>query len=367
MDVPLFGKVKVKKGSSSSPFSAVTDFAGDVIDTAGEIVTAPINVVAKATKSIPVLGDVTRIVSKAASAPIDLASSIASGARIDRAVIGHLKAQLKTVKEAAPYAQMVISVVPGVGTGVSAAIAAGVALAEGRSIDEIGKAAIRGSIPGGPIAVAAYDTALRVAAGGNVAQAAIESARAALPENVRQAFDVGLAVVTGENIQNAITNGLVALAPEQVQQVLSAGERAIASVPGLKAVAQAAKNSHETYGMRLASGLLSQAGVNQKAVAALRDRLAPNQKAGFDAVLRAQESDVAWLGDVLNPPLPPAGRRPPAVQPVATRPAPARPPALTPVQAPVRPPPAVRPVVRAAPASTAVRVPGRVVYGPYPG
>lgn len=352
------------------PLDPITDVVETVVETTGNIVTAPVDAVVAATRSIPVLGDVTRIVGAAASAPLHLASSIASGARIDRAVVGHLKSQLKTLKEAAPYAQMVVSVVPGVGTGVAAAIGAGAALAEGKSIDEIAKAAIRSALPGGPVAAAAYDTALRVAGGANVTQATLEGTRAALPESARQAFDVGLAVVTGENIQNALASGLANLAASQVQQISVEGAKALAGSADLRTVLQGVPTDDARKGVAFAAGLLSQSGVNQKALAAVRNKLPAAQRQGFDSLLRSQAGDIAWLADVVDPP----ARRPPALRPapvpVSRPPAlvpatpPRRPPALAPVAPPTAPTAAAAP--RVPPALTAPGGPAQRRYGPYP-
>ena len=146
-----------------------------------------------------VISEAVSIVGGAAAQPFRLAQSIASGERIDKAFVDNFKRDLALIKEAAPLAQAVVSFVPGVGTGVAAAIGAGVAIAEGRDIDEIAKAAIRGAVPGGPAAVAAFDAALKIGAGENVGKAVLESAREAVPAQYRQAFDIGLADVTGEN------------------------------------------------------------------------------------------------------------------------------------------------------------------------
>ena len=51
---------------------------------------------------------------------------------------------------------MVVSFVPAVGPGISGALAAGVALANGQRIDQAMVEAVKGAIPGGPIAKAAF-------------------------------------------------------------------------------------------------------------------------------------------------------------------------------------------------------------------
>jgi len=70
--------------------------------------------------------------------PAELAVAVViDGKRIDQAVLDDIKHQVRSFQQVAPYAQMVISVVPGIGPGVSAALSAGLALAEGQSIDDV--------------------------------------------------------------------------------------------------------------------------------------------------------------------------------------------------------------------------------------
>jgi len=267
-------------------------------------ITAPVHAIASVTSKIPVLGPITHIVDAAASAPANVAVAIASGQRLDHVAIDALKAQLKIVKEVAPYAQTVVSFVPGIGTGVAAAIGAGAALAEGQSITEVAKAAVRGALPGGAIAQAGFDTAMKVAAGGNVAQAALESARNLLPSDVaKKAFDVGLAVVTGEKIQTALTKGLLSIAPGQLQTVLEAGQKALASTPALAAAFKSIAPGGATSGFNLAAGLLSHTGLNEKALSAVRSQLPPDVVQGFDAALKTQISNIGWLKNVVNAPV----------------------------------------------------------------
>ena len=241
---------------------------------------SPITAAVNAVEKIPVVGSVVKIVGDAASAPVNLVTSIASGERIDHALVDNFKAQLKTVKEVAPYAATVVSFVPGIGTGVAAAIGAGAALAEGQSITSAIKAGIRDAIPGGTIAAAGFDAAMKVASGENVGKAALESARNLIPPGAGQkAFDIGLAVVTGEKLQTALANGLVSLAPGQLQNVLAIGTDAIKSTPGLanvvKDLAPAA-----TEGATLAAGLLSHSGVNEKSLTAVRKHTTSRGRAG---------------------------------------------------------------------------------------
>lgn len=318
-----------KDDASSSPFDFIVD-AGKAVVHAGESVV-------HAVSKVPVIGDVTQIVADTYTAPFKLVDSIASGARLDKAALGAIKEQVRIAKAAAPYAQTVVALVPGVGTGVAAAIGAGAALAEGQSITEAAKAAIRGSVPGGALGATAFDTAMKVAAGENVGQAALESARNLVPDGpARQAFDIGVAVATGEKLQNALARGLMNMTSKQIGDLGMAGAKIISSTPGLsdafKAISEKAKP-----GFTLAAGLLGQAGINEKALTAVRSKLSSDLRAGFDAALRAQEAHLPWLKNVTNPPPP---EPIPTAPPVRLTAAPKPPPAPVRLTAAPKPPPA---------------------------
>ncbi len=309
---------------------------------------------------VDVVEDVSGIVIDAATAPAKLALAIASGQRIDKALLDAAKNQLKIIKEAAPYAQAVIAVVPGVGTGVSAAISAGAAIAEGKPIDEIVKDAVRGAIPGGAIAAAGFDAALKVAAGGNVLESTLSVAREALPSDAaKKAFDIGLAVATGENVQKTFTNALVSsIGGGVAQDVMKAGLYSmLANQPLAAGLKNIPLGTVMEQGYKLAAGLLAAKGINEKSMTEARKNLNGEALQGFDAALKTQEARTPWVKTVLSTPLPAKAPTLKAVTPRAP-PAPPKPPtlkAVTPKAAPAKP---------ATPASGAPP-PGKK-YGPYP-
>lgn len=267
------------------------------LDDLGDAVSA----VGHAIGKIPVIGDVTHIAAEAIASPLKLARNIATGQRLDHALMGSLKDQVKIIKDVAPYAQTVASLVPGIGTGVSAMIGAGTALAEGKSLDEVTKAAIKGALPGGPAAAAGFDLATKVLSGENVGQAALESARNMVPPGPAQkAFDVGVAVATGEKLQNAVARGLTDIAAGDLAKVVQAGQQAVLTVPGLAAAKKLIAVGPASKGFDVAAGLLSHAGVNQKGIEAVRAKLEPAVRHGFDAALKTQEKHHPWLGNVLS-------------------------------------------------------------------
>lgn len=379
----------VKQALRHGSFHSSTSFTpGAAIASVAKAVAAPVTAVVHAVEKIPVIGDAVRITSEVATAPLRIASNIASGARLDHVALAALKDQIKTVKDAAPYAQTVVSLVPGIGTGVSAAIGAGAALAEGQSITEIGKAAIRGALPGGPLAAAGFDAALKIASGENVAQATLESSRNLIPEGPgRKAFDIGLAVVTGEKIQTALANGLVSIAPGQMQEILAAGQKALTATPSLANAIKSVAPGAAAQGFQIAAGLLSSTGMNEKALAAARNGLPANVRQGFDEALKTQIPHLAWLANVVASP----SASPAAAAVKAAAPVPAQLRTMDPPKRPAAPAPAAPlktldppkraaapaplktldpPKRAAAPAPAAATkapvAPGVFVYAPYP-
>lgn len=211
-------------------------FLKKIVQTAGKVAMAPANLVAKGASKIPVIGKPLAAAVNLGNAPIALVNSVAQGERIDHAVLNNIKTQVKEVKEVAPYAKMVVSLVPGVGTAVAAAIAAGAALAEGQSITSALLEGVKGAIPGGALAQAAFSVsadlvqgksvsdsvvnaipmsetqkvalkttvtlAKDLAAGKNISKPALEAAKSQLPPDVQNAINIGTAMGFAANIQN---------------------------------------------------------------------------------------------------------------------------------------------------------------------
>ncbi len=102
-----------------------------------------------------------------------------------------------------PYVQSVMSFVPGVGTGISAALGAAQALADGRRIDEAIIAGARGAIPGGPMAQMAFDAAWGLAHGRPIDTSVLGALRERLPAGLAQrAFDTGVALAAAKTAQD---------------------------------------------------------------------------------------------------------------------------------------------------------------------
>jgi hypothetical protein len=174
-------------------------------------------------------------------APFSVANAVASGQRIDKVALGHLTSQIGAIRDVAPYVQTVVSIVPGVGAGVSGAIGASLALASGQNITTALKEGVKGALPGGPLAKAAFDlgeaavqgkpldqlalaalplsadqkrlvatglnTAKDLAHGKRLDAALMNTALAALPPEARKAVTVGMALGNGQVLQAARAAG----------------------------------------------------------------------------------------------------------------------------------------------------------------
>lgn len=292
-----------------------------------------VNAVGKLAGKVPVIGGGLKgVFTLTIAGPFNIADGIARGQRIDKVALNHLKTQVGAVKEVAPYAQMVIQIVPGVGQGLSGAIAASLALAQGQPISKAILEGLKGAIPGGPAAKAAFDvssavvsgkaidqvalaalplndtqkkalssalaTAKAVASGQRVDHVVFDAAMKQLPAEVQKAVNIGVAVGQGQNLQK------IAQANINVSAVGNLGKMgaAIANAnPILKAGGQVLKDANSKQGFAIATGLMNEKGLKPIHITAIRAKLGPEQKKGFDMALSAHiglaNSKVPTKGD----------------------------------------------------------------------
>lgn len=239
-----------QKYDSGGIINAIGNFVGNVVKTAGHAVGTVVHSiqnaageVGKVIAKIPIVGGVISAVFdfayQSTMGVVNLAVAIViEGKRVDQAILNTLKKQLQAFKQVAPYAQMVISVIPGIGQGVSAALSAGLALAEGQSIGDAVKAGLIGALPGGPLVKAAatmgLETIQHVARGERVdlatlAQTAggIASSALGLPIVAKNALLAGIstvgAIVKGQPLDKAVTDGAIKGLPisEQVKSAMT--------------------------------------------------------------------------------------------------------------------------------------------------
>lgn len=274
---------------SINPIKAVTaaaKWAGRAVGTVAHVAGAAIHEAADVMGHIPIVGGPLHTVLDAAN-PFAVIEHIAKGERIDKAVLGDLKNKLAAVKEVAPYAAAVASMVPGVGSSVAAALTTAAALASGRSITDAVVEGVRGALPGGQLAASAFDTAVALGKGKRIDQALLDAARNQLPAEARGAFDTGLAVIHGQNLQKALVSGVQSMGKEQLAKLADMGDRVVGATETLSKL-RAMVPDPQHAGFNLALGVMSHTGVTPASLYAIRMRLSPVAKVGFDKGLISQ-------------------------------------------------------------------------------
>lgn len=275
--------------------------------------------VGRAVGKVPVIGKGLKgVFDLTANAPLQLAGKVASGQRLDRVAISTMQSQIKAAKSVAPYAQAVLSAVPVVGTGINAGLSTGLALASGRPLTAALMAGVRGALPGGAIAGAAFDVgkaavegkplssvalaalpvdpkarqaiamglnaAGRIAKGQRVDDAIMRQADAAmnlLPKVQRDALKTGIAVAQGQNLQKIAIRHV---RPEAVETLRRAGAVRLQGLPSVLARGKALPNEAQP-GFAAAIGMLAAKPAAPFQVAAIRANLPAVQRAGFDAAV----------------------------------------------------------------------------------
>ncbi len=238
----FFGSIAhaVSSAAHGITHNAITKAAGSVVHEAVHVATHnPIaNLANKAISAVPVVGPLAHSVASLVSTPLAVADQLAQGGRLDKVAMNALKTSLADVKQIAPYAQIVLSAVPGIGTGLNAAIGAGLALASGQNISDALVSGVRSMLPGGPLAAAAFDVAHAamqgkplssvalnalpippaqktalvqgvslakdLASGKKVSQALVDAATHALPADLQKAVQVGAALAHAKSLQGAV-------------------------------------------------------------------------------------------------------------------------------------------------------------------
>jgi hypothetical protein len=287
-----------------------------VVRSVGKAVSGATEKLGKQIGKVPVVGKGLHAVYDLGPAGlINTTAKIASGANVSKTVMGHFKGQLNSAREVAPYVQTVVSVVPGVGQGVSGAIGAGVALSRGRPITEAILEGARGALPGGPVAAAAFDVAMAaaqgkpidqvalqaiplppdqkkyvvqaamaakdIAQGKNVAHSVYARGQSLLPAEAQKALQVGVAMASAKNLQDAMKKGAAKAGPA----LLELGTKAISKDPTFKAGLETLKSNPA-----VAAGFKTGAGIakfkfSPTELNTIRGKLAPDAMKGFDIAM----------------------------------------------------------------------------------
>ena len=208
-------------------------FLGKLVKSAGRAASGAVRAVAKTARSIP-LGKIADVAFKAVRGdiagimlpllPASMQKTVRAfstdpfarfalqttraalrGENILRAAQVEAKAGIDNVRERMRFAAMVAPFVPGIGSGVAAALGAASALAGGEPITQALIAAARSALPGGAVAQAAFNFGTNLARGKSLSEAALATARNQMPggQAAKAAFDVAVALGQGKKIQDA--------------------------------------------------------------------------------------------------------------------------------------------------------------------
>jgi hypothetical protein len=148
---------------------------------------------------------------------IQSAANVASGVRLDKVISRHFESQVQNVKEVAPYVQTVISLVPGIGPGISGAISAGLTLAQGKPLDEALLAAAIGAVPGGALAKSMAQMAVAAASGKPLSDIAVSALP--IPPAAKEALQAGLRVASDVAQGKRVDKSLLAEANRQIDRL----------------------------------------------------------------------------------------------------------------------------------------------------
>lgn len=187
------------------------DFVDHALDSAGKAAGSAVGIVTDAAgtigdglKYIPVLGPLYSAIWTHVTSPLSVLDGIVQGNPIDKVALDTLHREMKVAKDIAPYAQTAIQFVPGVGPVASGAISAGIALANGQTLDEALIEGVRGALPGGPLAKAAFDVGRNALQGKDVKEIAlsqvgplVNAVGVPVPPAAQKALAAGLRVAQG--------------------------------------------------------------------------------------------------------------------------------------------------------------------------
>ncbi len=311
-DFGLFGiKIKI------SPPKFVKDalkVAGAPIKLAAKGVNAVGNVAGK----IPIVGaPVSALYDVTFAAPFKVADGIVSGKRIDKVAYENLKNSVKNAQTLAPYAQSVVSLVPGVGSGAAGIIGAANALSKGRPITAAIIEGVRGAVPGGAVGQAVFDVAYAgvsgkpitevalsaiplpadqkklmmegtrilkdIAAGKRVDQIAMNSVMARVPSEYKHAFQTGMAVAQGQNLQKVMAKA----APSVLGKLNIEGVGAVKQDAVLQAGHNAINTAAGKQGFTIGVGALMHK-QTPTSLTYTRKSLSPSRRKGFDVAIAAR-------------------------------------------------------------------------------
>lgn len=212
----------IGKAAKSVVPKAIQRAASSVVNTAEHYGAAALHAV----NSVPVLGTISKATETLALLPAAAAQQLVQGKRIDQIALGQFKSALSSATTLAPYVQTVVSFVPGVGTGISAGLGAATALAQGQTISEALLAGVKGALPGGPLAEAAFSVASDAMQGKPISTIAIDAIPGVSPQ-AKQALIAGLGaakdIAAGKNVATTVLDGALHQLPADYQKAVQIG------------------------------------------------------------------------------------------------------------------------------------------------
>jgi hypothetical protein len=195
--------IRSVRDAASGIASGVADLSSSVADTLGKI---------------PIIGaGLKGLYGFTYGTLIQSAANVVSGVRLDKVVSRHFESQVQNIKEIAPYVQTVISLVPGIGPGISGAISAGLTLAQGKPLDEALLAAAIGAVPGGALAKSMAQMAVAAASGKPLSDIAVSALP--IPPAAKEALQAGLRVASDVAQGKRVDKSLLAEANRQIERL----------------------------------------------------------------------------------------------------------------------------------------------------
>lgn len=323
---------------------AFIEWVDNAVATAGHAVGSTLNDITDAVgkvgdeiASIDIVGPYLHVIFTAvvgpATEPFQITAAVILGEPLDQVALDALNRELKAFKEVGPYVQMVMSFVPGIGQGISAAMGVALALANGQPIDKALIAGVEGALPGGPLAKMAFDIAANVAdslitgkkinANSMIAagvSAVVDATGVQIPQaavdGITVVLQTGASVMQGQSPDQAMlshANGFLKTGTDTVSEIAGerSGERRKGSTQATHYSAGSANTLHpnlRTMPSRMGSELLvgnltslritpAQAAAAQaQAAAAATGRPAPPTGYNYSATSRLQPPPAATIG-----------------------------------------------------------------------
>lgn len=213
------------------------------------------------------------------------------------AVVTVVKEAGRVVGQALKVVAPVIGLIPGIGSGVAVALSAAGSLAMGTPLEDAVIEAASQLVPGGPIAVEAFNIAAgagkAVLDGKPLDQVALAAVREGLPggDAAKAAFDAGIAIAQGKTLQDAGFQALQTWAKGN-----DLGERVAAFTDSLAAASAAGQTVKEVLASQIVQDVKSLSDTYQSQLEPLVSQIVNNPD-----LLKQMPADLAVMVGVPEP------------------------------------------------------------------